>query len=181
MALRPRPIVPTTSDSGEPSSTRFVHWRSRFTVACTDRKLRFRRRERRPPLPAGRPVHSPLTVSNLSRDRYARIPANALCTHYLRLADDVTTRGAAGNRACVSARHDYMEFSDYATYLRTASERECVRSTVIIIITRLIIVIGGDGAHCHRQITAARDQTPPRSNLAACSLPLWLLLLDKEK
>lgn len=56
----------------------------------------------------------------------------------------------------------------------TAAASECVRREVIIIISRLIIVIRGDGTRCHRQINAARpdDARPARS-----TLPLLRLLL----
>lgn len=57
-----------------------------------------------------------------------------------------------------------MEFSDYATYLRTGSERECVRSAVIIIISRLIIVIGGDAA---RRSLSPTDNRCARPDIAA--------------
>lgn len=138
--------------------------------------LRFPRRERRPLL--ARCIHRlNVAVSNLSQDRYER---SAKSTRTLTCRADVTTRGAlAGAHVCV--RRDYMEFSDYATDLpivptceqRTANSAR----TVIIIISRLIIVIRGGGARCHRQINAPRDQIASCAYATLAVLPCYCYLL----
>lgn len=143
MRLWPRGIAPAPDCSHRSS----IHcWtdclraarRLGLIATCTDRKLRFRRRERRPPMPA---VHSPLTVSNLSRDRYAqsrqRLPVPSRRATSSHVAAWGQASGAARVCECAPRLYGIQRLRHLPTY--TASE--CVRRAVIIIISRLIIVI----------------------------------------
>lgn len=111
-------------------------------------------------------VHSPLGVSNLSRDRYVRLPRTrqrAASRTYLHLAGDVITRG--GERACVSApRFIWNSAITPPIYVRAGATAR----TVIIIISRLFIVVRGD----RRQLVAfeqteSSQPNPSRSHCEA--------------
>lgn len=77
---RARYYIQVATPASRARHVSYEHCRSRLTTACTDRKLRFRRRERRPPLPAGRCIHRSLHRIYREIDTRAYPPTRSVYT-----------------------------------------------------------------------------------------------------
>lgn len=174
--MRPRPIAHRRAQTNCAQIASHKHSRWRLIVACTDRKLRFAAVKGDRAAASGAFTAHRIEFIARSIRAHSRLPT--LYT-YLRLAGDrdVITRGAAGMIARVWVRATIIWNSVITppTYVQRAGE--CVRLSVIIIISRLIIVIRDDA---RRRSLSPADKRP-RPILARSTSPLLPLLSDKEK